>query len=797
MKRMTRSVRRRFLPSIQLACLAAVAVLLAAGAGAERTRMWRQSNYEEFEKGTAKGVALRSDGKLVLAPRFQQFADPNMAYLWALRLNSKGVLYAAGGSNAKVLRFDEKGTATTVFESQEMAAQALAIDARDNIYVGTSPDGKVYKIPAPDAKGQSGKAAVFFEPKTKYIWELLVDASGTVFVATGDKGEVYAVSPDGKGVLFYKSLETHIRSLAMDAKGSLLIGTEPNGLVARVSMTNPAGADKPDQRPAFVLHETDKKEVTSLLVDPAGNIYATSMGEKPRQGLVMPPVQQFVPQTTVTSTGQTVTTSVPMPVGQQLAPFVPFPSLPGGSVVYRITPDGAPEVLWSSRDDLVYALRLGAAGKLLLATGNRGLVIQLEDKRTFATLPKTAAAQVTSLVAAASGKVFAATANPGKVFALGPEFEPEGSFESQVFDAKIFSQWGRLSWWGDNGATDGHVEFYVRTGNTSNPEKNWSAWAGPYNDPKGSSVDSPAARFAQWKVVFKNPAASAAAAAAAGKPASKEAMPPVQGMPTSISWVSLAYLPKNVAPTVEGITVQSPGVRVQGFPGQRQQQQPAQLRMPPTTSGVAGMNISQPQQPQAPRFDPPPQGLTQRGYQSVLWSARDENDDDLVYNVYFRGEGETKWKLLKDRLDQKYFSWESNTLPDGAYYLKVTACDSPSNPQADMLCGDRESDRFEVDNTPPQVEALRAETANPETRIRFVAKDSFSAIVRAEYSLDAGDWKLVFPENRLNDSPSENYEIPFKDLAPGEHTIAVRIFDQYENSASAKVTFVVEGPKKK
>jgi sugar lactone lactonase YvrE len=782
MKRVTR---------IRLACLAAVVMLLAAGTGAERTRMWRQSNYDEFEKGTAKGVALRSDGKLVLAPRFAQFSDPNTAYLWALRLNSKGVLYAAGGSNAKVLRFDDKGIPATVFESQEMAAQALVIDARDNVYVGTSPDGKVYKIPAPDAKGQSGKATVFFEPKTKYIWDLLVDASGTVFVATGDKGEVYAVSPEGKGMLFYKSLETHIRSLAMDAQGNLLIGTEPNGLVARVAMANPAGVDKPEQRKAFVLYETEKKEVTSLLVDRAGNIYATSVGEKPRFIPGTQLVQQFVPQTTVTSTGQTITTSVPINMGQQSAPFVPFPTMSGGSEVYRITPDGAPESLWNSREDLVYTLGLGTAGKLLLGTGNRGLVIQLEGKRTYATLPKTAAAQVTSLVAGAGGKIFAATANPGKIFVLGPEFEPEGSFESQVFDGKIFSQWGRLSWWGDNGATDGHVEFYARTGNTSNPEKNWSDWAGPYTDSKGSNVESPAARFAQWKVVFKNPATPAPAA----KPANSSAMPAMQGMATSISWVSLAYLPRNVAPTVEAIVLQNPGVRVQGFPVQMQQQQPAQLRMPPTTPSVPGMSISQ--QQQTPRFDPPPQGITQRGYQSVLWSARDENDDDLIYSLYYRGEGESNWKLLKDRLEQKYFSWESNTLPDGAYYLKVVACDLPSNPPAEMLCGDRESDRFEVDNTPPRVEGLRAEASNPETRIRFEAKDSFSAIVRAEHSLDAGDWKLAFPVNRLHDSLTESYEIAVKELAPGEHTMAVRIFDQFENSASAKVTFSVEGAKKK
>jgi len=759
------------------------AVLLPIQISAERTRFWRQSNYDEFEKGTAKGVALRSDGKLVLAPRFAQFADPNVAYLWAVRVNSRGTLFVAGGSNAKVLRFDEKGNPTVVFESQEMAAQALAIDTWDNLYVATSPDGKVYKIPAPDARGEMGKAAVFFEPKTKYIWDLAVDPSGTVFVATGDKGEVHAVSPDGKATLFYKSQETHIRSLAFDGKGNLLIGTEPHGLVVRISMTSPAGADKPDQRPAFVLYETDRKEVTALLVDRAGSIFAASVGDKPRVTPAFPVPQAIVPQTTV-STAPAMAGAVSAPIGQQATTFIPFPPLTGGSEVYRIAPDGAPEVLWNSREDLVYALGLSPAGKLLLGTGNRGLVIQLEGNRIFSTLPKTAAGQVTGLVLGAAGKVFVGTANPGKVFALGPDFEPEGSFESQTFDAKIFSQWGQLTWWGDNGATSGQVEFHVRSGNTSNPERNWSPWAGPLTNAKGDAVNCPPARFVQWKAVFKNPAAAPKGA------------PPASGEATSISWATLAYLPKNVVPTVESIVVQNPGIRVQGFPAPQQQEQPVQLRLPPTT-GPSGMAVPQ-QPPQTPqRFDPPPQGFVQRGFQSVVWTARDDNDDELTFNIYFRGEGEKNWRLLKEKVEQKFFSWESSTLPDGAYYLKIVACDTPSNPPTEAMCVERESDRFEVDNTPPRVENLKAEPVSPEVRVRFEARDSYSAISRAEYSLDAADWKLVFPVNRLTDSPLETYEVVFRDLPPGEHTLALRIFDLYENSSSAKVTFAVEPGKKR
>jgi outer membrane protein assembly factor BamB len=186
--------------------------IAAVVARAEHTRSWRQTDYAEFDKGTAKGVALRSDGKLMPAPKFTAFADPNMAYLWALRMDSRGRLYAAGGSDAKVLRFDEAGKSTTVFESSELAAQAIVFDKDDSLYVGTSPDGKVYKV-TPD-----GKKSVYFDPKTKYIWALAVDSEGALFVGTGDKGEVFVVTSEGKGRSFYQSDERHARSLALDAK---------------------------------------------------------------------------------------------------------------------------------------------------------------------------------------------------------------------------------------------------------------------------------------------------------------------------------------------------------------------------------------------------------------------------------------------------------------------------------------------------------------------------------------------------------------------------------------------------
>lgn len=758
-------------PRTFMVCLLTSAIVLTMPALAEHTRYWRQSEFTEFEKGTPKGVAMRSDGKLTPAPALVPFSDPNLAYLWALRTDSHGRLYAAGGSNAKVVRFDETGKPTTVFEAAELAAQAIAFDAKDNLYVGTSPDGKVYKV-TPD-----GQKSVFFETKTKYIWALAFDSQGSLFVATGDRGEIFAVTPDGQGHLFYQSEQRHARSLALDSKGNLLIGTEPDGLILRIEIVPKKPLSPPAAGASFVIYEMNKKEVTSLLLDGQGNLYAASIGEKPRAPGAMPQVPIIVPSQPL-GVAATQAQTVPVtqtPMQQPAIAFPFFPSTTGGAEVVRISPDGSPEVLWTSHDDLVFALELFSNDKLLLGTGNKGAVLSLEGDNVYSNIAKLASAQVTSLIAGPAGKIYVATANPGKIFTLGPGYETGGSFESDAFDAKIFSHWGRLMWWGENGGAQGKVEFYVRSGNTSNPEKNWSPWAGPYRNADGETVGCPPARFVQWKAVFRETN---------------------HGGAPDISWVSLAYQPKNVAPVIDDIAIQDPGIRAQGFPqtsGGPGTSTPVQLRnpqhgvggipgLPPTAETAAGKPF---------RNEGAPQGFEEKGWESVLWSAHDDNDDDLVFAIYFRGEGEKSWRLLRSRLAQHYYSWDTTTMPDGAYYLKIVASDSPANPPDQALMNELESDRFEVVNTPPRIENLRADAATQTVRISFDGISSSGAISAAQYSLDAGDWKIVFPAGLLSDAPRETYQIQLSEIPAGEHTLAVRISDRFNNTTAAKVTFTV------
>ena len=267
-----------------------------------------------------------------------------------------------------------------------------------------------------------------------------------------------------------------------------------------------------------------------------------------------------------------------------------------------------------------------------------------------------------------------------------------------------------------------------------------------------------------------------------------------------INWVSLAYLPRNVAPVVDAIVLEEPGVRAQGNTIISTGQAPSVvLKMPPTPN-TPGVFVAQTATP--PKFEQPPQGFREKGYQSVLWSAHDDNDDELNYSVYYRGENEREWKLLKDKLDQKFYSWDTAAVPDGAYYLKIVATDAPSNPPAVALKAERESERFEVDNTPPVIEKLSADTSNrgdATVVLKFTARDASRSIDRAQYSVDGGDWILIAPANGISDAPEEHYQVSltFPSTGPAtsdrEHTIAVRAYDHFENVGSAKTTIIVSG----
>src|SRR4029077_2672850 len=164
----------------------------------------------------------------------------------------------------------------------------------------------------------------------------------------------------------------------------------------------------------------------------------------------------------------------------------------------------------TSHERVVYALGLASDGRLLAGTGNSGALLAVDGHGVFAQLAKSGSAQITAIARSTSGKIFLCTANPGKVFAVGPEYEPEGTFTSRSFDAQLFSRWGNLEWWSlpptaaaksAAKSNEPRLEFFVRSGNTEDPGKEWSRWFGPYTK-SGTAIEAPSARFVQWKAVI-------------------------------------------------------------------------------------------------------------------------------------------------------------------------------------------------------------------------------------------------------------------------------------------------------
>jgi outer membrane protein assembly factor BamB len=757
--------------SVALAGVFLTAGGLVTSAFADGTKTWEQSKFDDLIKGTAMGAAIRSEGGLELAPAFKLIYTTPSTYIWALAADDAGNIYAATGSPARVYRITPDGKATIIFEPQELQVQALEVAPGGVIYAGTAPDGKVYKIehrtaerargnndakadPRSDQKESSNSSdaakdaakpaldpswtsSVYFEPGTKYIWNLALDKAGNLYVATGDRGEIYKVTPKGDHSLFFKSDETHIRVLALDAQGNLIAGTDGSGLIYRIS---PAGE-------GFVLYSAPKKEITALALDHEGNIYAAGVGEKKNgtgSGSTSLSPLIIAPSAPTISGPQTPGLTIsPTSSAVPLNPFaLPGGASTGGSDVYRIAADGSPSRLWTAHEDIVYALAFDAQGRLLAGTGNRGHIFAITGQDEFSDLLKAEASQVTGLAKAAGGGLYVSSSNLGKIFLLGPGPENEGTYESDVFDARIFSRWGHVEFRGA-----GHVDLLARSGNVDNPDRNWSPWR-KVDFAKDGEMGVPPARYAQWKAVLH----------------SGNTKPEVES-------VTLNYLPRNVAPEIDEVSVQV-GARYQ----------------PPPKSPAIGISTDV-SGALTPHFEPPATATHDRDSIGVKWSAHDDNDDQLVYSVYYRGEGESRWLLLKDNLTDKTYSFDASLLPDGGYTVKVVASDAPSHSPGEALTAEKVSNRFEVDTTPPRIENLTAIVEGQQIHVRFRAEDVFSTIKRAEYSIDAADWKYVEPVGQLSDAKIEDYDfkvaLDAKDAAP-EHVVVVRIYDKYDNLAAAK-----------
>jgi len=764
--------RSRF--AFRLSALAAALMAVAASqlVFAQGTHLWTQSRLEEFEKGTPQGVALTSDGHLREGPGLVERATTSSTYVWSVAVDKSGTAYLGTASPASVLRVGTDGKPFTLFETKDLSVQVVRLGPDGALYAATLPSGKVYRLkPDATAKQDDSSATLVFnaaqfdgansadgkpvektDAKSHYIWEMTFDAAGKLYIATGGPGVIYRVDPAKSGQkpeVFFKSDEAHIRSLAWDAKGNLIAGSDGSGLVYRIS----------PQGKSYVLFEAPRREITSVAVAANGTIYAASVGDKSHNPLPPLPMQGI----------GSLTITIVQPGSMQAANA--SASVPEGSEIYALAEGQAPRKLWAGKDEIVYALAAQTDG-LLVLTGNRGRVFRIANDGNYAGIAHLEAQQGLSLAVppGASSQpeaLFIGTGNTGKLVFLGRADKHE--FASDVLDAGALARFGRV----EVEPGSANYELLTRTGNVEQPARGksdgsrddwgWSDWQ-PLHD---GAVASPTGRYLQWKVVLRSN----------GK----------------LGSVGVNYLPVNAAPVVDDVVV-VPGARwsVQSNPAQ-----PPIVNIAFPSSQNAGASADS-------GSASPLQAAKDRTAVTVRWAAHDDNGDDLTYALYLRGDGETVWRLLKDNPADKAYSFDAALIPDGGYQIKIVASDAPSHTPGDALTGEKVSERFEVDTTPPVVSALKVVPAEADCkrspcakqfRVTFDAEDAFSPIAHAEYSLDAGPWQYIEPVGRLSDSKREHYEILIPAPAESrtsEHLVTIRVYDRHDNVGVAKTVIAAE-----
>lgn len=588
------------------------------------------------------------------------------------------------------------------------------------------------------------------------VLSLVADGNG-VLAGTGPSGLVYRIGARGDTTLVARTGERYVWGLAPARAGGWWVATGTRGRLGRLV----GGKFE-------IVFDSDESNLTALVADgeggaiaggdSKGRVYAVSADGRARtwydanedeiRALARDPngvVWAAALSGSATSAAEADDEDTPAP---QKGPISG-----ARAVVYRLAPDSASALWWTAPQPFVFALASTPGGPLA-ATGNRAGVFRIERSNGASQWLAAKEGQVTALLSLPDGTVLAGTSNPAAVVTLGPGRADGGELVSDVLDARRLSRFGRVRWHGA-----GAVKFETRTGNGEEPDTTWSPWQACGGE--GDRIASPAGRFLQWRARL--------------------------GRDARVDEVAVSWRERNLAPRLEDLSVaaQAQGVR-DGEMGPRSEA---------VTQSLAGgqkVEYSISTSSQKPLRELP---LWARGLRTLQWRALDPNNDPLRFRVEVRRDPDGPWIEIGKELESAFFTWNTVTLPDGRYRLRVTASDALGNAIGEEASTSLVSETFRVDNSAPEIVALSARPGARGIRIEGSARDASGPLWRLEVSVDDGPWRSIVPADGLVDQSEAAFAFDWnwQSLAAGEHLVSVRAVDLAGNSATRAVPVQVGG----
>lgn len=773
-----------------IACVFLAALLAAALPASAKTQVFLETNEDQFAQGHSEGVVWTSQGTLRLGRAVESLLGQTEGVDYVARLAEApdGSVYAVTGGLGRIYRIKD-GKVDLFATVPDKFLFSCAVDPKGVLYVGSGGQkGRIWRV-TPADKGVPAAEVFFEQDGVKYVWDLAWMKDGSLAAATGDQGKLLRIAPDGKSEVLIDSEAHHVLCVLAAPDGTLYAGTDGEALVYR-------WADKK----AFILYDAEQAEITCLALDAAGNLYAgASSGAAGRTGGADASgeggAKPATPVTTISITpsaaggketpaaaGQAAPaaggaeSAVPAASAAAVAAKVsetaqaarpaagkkPMPGAgSGGSAVYRITPQGIASRFFDPKDAMVLALAF-SDGQLLVGTGKNARVYEVgcmadEQEACVAAIdPK----QVMALMTMRDGRVVAGSAGPGRLYAISRGSAREGTYTSQVYDAGGSARWGTVEWRSRTpDATE--IRMASRTGNVKDPEKGlWSEWTkGEAKSP--ARIESPAGRFIQFRVLMKTRA---------------------DGPTPVLDQFEAAYVRVNEPPRVASIG--------EAMTPEQQSREQAMERFRQALKTRARPVPGQALPPMPPL--PPPEGA--QPVRMLQWQVLDPNGDTLRYDLYFRGQGEPNWIVLEKDLVRPEYAWDTTSVADGWYEIKVVAGDRADNPADTALEDAKISDPILIDNTPPVIEKVEIQAkAAGEVEVRFTARDATSRLTAAAWTVDsAADWRTLAPTDGLFDGRTKEFRFTIRGLGKGPHRLALRASDEVHNVGRAARTLEVE-----
>lgn len=451
-------------------------------------------DFEAFQKGKFSGTSLDSKGSLFLGPKIKTINGPGKEYYLGLATTDNGDIYVGTGHQGAVFKVglpapapsppagsskassteaeSPEDTVKEICRFDELDVYALLVKSNGDIFAGTSPDGKLYKIDKNQSKDKEKSVKEFFNPEEKYIWDIKEDKAGNIILATGNSGGIYRVSKDGGGDKIFSSEDTHIISLYITKADTILAGSGDQGILYEVDKTK-----------ARVLFDSPFEEIRGICQDKDGNIFFSATRDIKKQNVLdNAEVETFLDK---------------KKKKEQEEEEIPLEK----SILYLLRPDGVVETVWSSRTEYIYSVCYDEKeNNVLIGTGNSGRVYRVQKDGSYTIIYESDSAQVFKIEAINKGFTLI-TNNTAGVAGIEDILNNRGDYFSEIYDLGIQSRLGKI-YWGAEIPTGTGVSLTIRTGNSNVPDATWSKWSAPFTDSENSSIDTPGVRYFQVKAVL-------------------------------------------------------------------------------------------------------------------------------------------------------------------------------------------------------------------------------------------------------------------------------------------------------